>query len=328
MKIGITNYGAIINSWLAPSKSGIYEDVVLGFDSVSGYVQNPSYFGAIVGRYGNRIDKGQFTLDGVAYSLATNNTPNHLHGGVVGFDKVVWTAKEFVSDSTVGLVLTYLSKDMEEGYPGNLTAQVTYTLTGDDALRIDYLATTDKKTIVNLTQHSYFNLSGNVSRDILGHQLMIASVAITPVTKDLITTGEFMPVVGTPFDLSKPTIIGQGIGDAHEQIKFGLGYDHNWVLDSTAFGTDGFALAAVLSDSISGRKMEVLTTEPGIQFYSGNFLDGKAIGKSGVAYNFRTGLCLETQHYPDSPNKPNFPSTELAPGQEYKTTTIYKFSVQ
>ncbi len=326
MQIGVTNYGAIITSWLAPNQDGVYEDVVLGFESVDGYEKFPSYFGAVVGRYGNRIEKGKFELDGETYELAINNSPNNLHGGTVGFDKVFWQAKEFVTDSTSGIVLTYVSEDGEEGFPGTLTSTVTYTLDGSDALTIDYLATTDKATHVNLTQHSYFNLSGDVSRSILDHKLMIASNEITPVDKDLIPTGVMMPVEGTPFDFTAPTVISKGINDEHEQIKFGLGYDHNWVLDPAAFDENGMALASVLVDTVTGRKMEVLTTEPGIQFYSGNFMNDKTIGKGGKVYDYRYGLCLETQHYPDTPNKPQFPTTLLKPGEEYRTTTIYRFS--
>lgn len=328
MEVGVTNYGAVITSWLAPNKAGRYENVVIGFDSVDGYIKNPSYFGAVVGRYGNRIANGQFSIDGVDYQLAINNSPNNLHGGDQGFDKVLWETKEFVNDSSVGLVLTYFSKDMEEGFPGNLTTQVTYTLTGDDALAIDYYATTDRTTHVNLTQHSYFNLSGNVSRDVLGHKLMINAGEITPVDATLIPTGSLMPVDGTPLDFREATVIGERINDDHSQIKFGHGYDHNWVLDSTGIDKNGLTLAAVLTDSISGRKMEVFTQEPGIQFYSGNFMNAETMGNGGVVFDYRHGLCLETQHFPDTPNQPQFPSTLLNPGEEYRTRTIYKFGVE
>lgn len=324
MEVGVTNFGAIITHWTAPDKNGKYEDIVLGFENVEGYLEAGSFYGAVVGRYGNRIALGKFSLDGVDYELATNNEPNHLHGGVKGFDKVVWTAKEFATDSSAGIVLTYLSKDMEEGYPGNLTSQVTYTLDGENGLTIDYLATTDKATVVNLTQHSYFNLSGNLKSDILGHDLQINADSYTPVNKDLIPTG-IEPVAGTPLDFTATTSIGARINEDHIQLKNGMGYDHNWVLNPNE--GDGLNLAAVLSESVSGRKMEVWTSEPGIQFYSGNFMNAETIGKGGKVYDYRHGLCLETQHYPDSPNQPEFPSTVLRPGEEYRTTTVYRFSV-
>ena len=325
MQVSVTNYGAIITSWLAPDGNDKFDDVVLGFESVEGYEKFEGYFGAVVGRYGNRIAGGKFEIDGILYDLAKNNGPNNLHGGLKGFDKVLWSAQEFVTDSSAGLILTYISKDGEEGFPGNLNAQVTYTLGANDELKIDYLATTDKTTHVNLTQHSYFNLSGDVSRNILGYKLMIASNEITPVDSTLIPTGDLMSVEGTPFDFRRSKTIGEGINTDHKQIIFGKGYDHNWVLDSAAFGKDGLALAAVLEDTVTARKMEVLTSEPGIQFYSGNFMTEETIGKRGKVYDFRYGLCLETQHFPDTPNQRGFPSTLLQPGEEYRSTTIYRF---
>ena len=325
MQIGVTNYGAIITKWLAPDKNGNYEDVVLGFESVEDYEKYPGYYGAVVGRYGNRIAGGQFEIDGESYQLAKNNGPNNLHGGVKGFDKRLWLAEEFVTDTTAGLVLKYVSLDGEEGFPGEVSCSVIYTLDSDDGLKIDYFAITDSPTHVNLTQHSYFNLSGDMSRSILDHSLKISANEITPVDETLIPTGDLMSVEGTPFDFRKSTIVGQRINDDHEQLKMGGGYDHNFVLDSSKYGEDGLVVAAVLSDSITGRKMEVLTTEPGVQFYSGNFMRKETVGKGGKIYDYRYGLCLETQHYPDSPNQPQFPSTLLNPGEEYRTTTIYRF---
>jgi aldose 1-epimerase len=330
VKVSITNYGGIITSLMAPDNAGNFENVVLGFDSLAGYrsevyLQEGPYFGAIIGRYGNRIAEGKFSLDNTEYTLATNNDPNHLHGGNVGFDKVVWEAKEIESGNEVGLKLNYVSEDMEEGYPGTLNVEVTYTLNNDNELKIDYKATTDKKTVVNLTNHAYFNLTGNVKRDILKHEVMINADHFTPVDKTLIPTGEILAVEKTPFDFTEPAPVGQNINSNDEQITFGGGFDHNWVLNGEA---GEMKLAATVYEPKSSRFMEVSTTEPGIQFYSGNFLNGKLEGNNGVKFEQRYGLCLETQHYPDSPNQPEFPSVELNPGETYDTQTIYKFSVK
>lgn len=322
-EVKITNYGGIVVSLTVPDKNGQLGDVVLGYDSLDEYIKNNPYFGALIGRYGNRIGKGQFKLDGQTYTLAKNDGDNHLHGGNVGFDKVVWDAKEIRESGAVGLELTYLSKDGEEGYPGNLTATVKYIWTNKNELKIEYTATTDKTTVVNLTHHSYFNLAGK--GDILSHELMIKADKFTPVDEGLIPTGELRDVSGTPFDFTKATAIGARIEADNEQLKFGKGYDHNWVLNDY----DGkMQTVASLYEPTTGRLMEIITTEPGLQFYSGNFLDGTITGKAGVVYNFRTGLCLETQHFPDSPNKPEFPSTTLKPGEKYSTTTIYKFTIK
>jgi len=320
----IMTYGAIVTSLEMPDNQGKMGDVVLGYDNLDGYLKVSPYFGAIVGRYGNRIGKGTFTLDGVAYSLARNDKENHLHGGVKGFDKVVWTDKPVWKSNAVGVELTYLSKDGDEGYPGNLKATVTYLLTNKNELRIDYVATTDKATPVNLTHHGYFNLAC-ADRDILGHELMLNANKFTPVDAGLIPTGELLPVKDTPMDFTKETPIGARIEADYEQLKAGGGYDHNWVLNRTG---NGLVLAARVVEPTPGRIMEVYTTEPGIQFYAGNFLDGTIVGKGGKVYKHRWGFCLETQHYPDSPNKPNFPSTILRPGDTYKTTTVYRFSAK
>ncbi|HOY06068.1 MAG TPA: aldose epimerase family protein [Saprospiraceae bacterium] len=323
MTVRITNFGGIITSWTAPDKNGKYEDVVLGCDSLAGYLRGTPFFGALIGRYGNRIAKGKFTLDSTVYSLATNNIGNHLHGGIKGFDKVLWTATAMEGEEPA-LKLTYLSKDGEEGYPGNLSVEVIYTLQKDNSLSIRYFATTDKPTVVNLTNHSYFNLASAGKSDILGHELMLNTPMFLPVDSTLIPTGELKPVKGTVFDFTQPTKIGARIDDVSDiQIKYGLGYDHCWVTAKSA--TNVLELIATLHAPVSGRYMEVLTTEPAVQFYSGNFLDGKVIGKGGTPYQHRSGLCLETQHYPDSPNKPAFPSTVLRPGETYKTTTVYRF---
>jgi aldose 1-epimerase len=321
----IMTYGATVVSLKVPDRDGKLDDVVLGFDNVSDYEEKSPYFGCIVGRYGNRIGKGKFTLDGTEYTLAVNNGENHLHGGLKGFDKVVWEAESFENSDGVGLNLHYVSKDMEEGYPGKLDVTVTYTLTDDNELRIDYAATTDKPTVCNLTNHSYFNLAGQGLRDNSGHELMLNADNFTPVDSTLITTGEIRPVEGTPMDFTTPTAIGKRIGDDYEQLKFGGGYDHNWVLNKDGAG---MTLAASVYEPTTGRFMEVLTTEPGIQFYAGNFLDGSVTGKESRVYKYRYGFCLETQHYPDSPNRPQFPSVVLRPGDEYKTVTIYKFSAK
>jgi aldose 1-epimerase len=309
-----------------PDKNGKLGDIVLGYDKLADYLKETPYFGAIVGRYGNRIGKGTFTLDGKTYTLATNNGENHLHGGLKGFDKVVWTAAAHkASADGVALTLNYLSKDMEEGYPGNLDVTIVFTLTNANELRIDYKATTDKATVCNVTHHGYFNLAGQGKGDILGHELTLNADRYTPVDAGLITTGELAAVKGTPMDFTKPTAIGARINNTFEQLTFGGGYDHNWVLNKK--GSE-MSLAASVYEPTSGRVMEVRTNEPGVQFYSGNFLDGTLTGKGGKVYQHRYGFCLETQHYPDSPNKPNFPTTTLRPGQTYKTTTIYKFSAR
>ncbi len=326
VEMRVTNYGGIIVSLLVPDRNGRFADVVLGYDRLEDYLADSFYFGAIIGRYGNRIAGGKFTLNGREYTLATNNGANHLHGGVTGFDKVLWDAQPFQNENGVGLVLRYLSKDGEEGYPGNLHVKVTYTLDNSNALRIDYRATTDQATICNLTQHTYFNLGGPNSGTIHHHELMMNAARFTPVDEGLIPTGELRPVEGTPFDFRKPTAIGARLDADDPQLKYGLGYDHNWVLDRKTPGE--LELAATLFDPSSGRYMEVWTKEPGIQFYGGNFLDGSNIGKGRHAFPHRSGLCLETQHFPDSPNKPAFPSTTLHPGEVYQTTTIYKFATR
>ena len=325
MEARITNYGGIVVSLIVPDRNGKLGDVALGFDSLSGYLHGSPYIGALIGRYGNRIGKGKFTLNGSAYTLATNNGANALHGGVKGFDKVVWTVDEKTSIPGKSLSLTYVSKDGEEGYPGTLTAHVVYSVTDDNELKIEYTATTDKPTIVNLTQHSYFNLAGAGSGSILNHELFIDADKFTPIDAGLIPTGELQSVKGTPMDFTTPTAIGARIDQKDAQLKDGLGYDHNWVLNKP-FNSMG--LAARVYEKTTGRIMEVRTTEPGLQFYSGNFLDGSLTGKGGSKYGKRDGFCLETQHFPDSPNKPNFPTTTLLPGQTLTSTTIYKFSAK
>jgi aldose 1-epimerase len=315
----IITYGGAVVSLKTPDKSGKMGDIVNGFDSLAGYLQPEPYFGALIGRYGNRIGKAQFSLGGKEYHLPKNDGANTLHGGERGFDKRVWTARE-LPDS--GLELTYLSKDGEEGFPGNLKATVVYHLTDANELKIEYTATTDKDTVVNLTNHTYFNLRGAGESDILGHLMMLNADKFTPVDAGLIPTGELRPVAGTPFDFRKPTAIGSRIEQNEEQLKLGKGYDHNWVLNRSG---NGLSLAARVEEPTSGRVMEVHTTELAIQFYTGNFLDGTLKGKGGKAYGHRSAFCLETQHYPDSPNKPAFPSTELKPGQTYHSTTVYKF---
>jgi aldose 1-epimerase len=319
----IMTYGGIVVSLKMPDKYSKFGDVVLGCDNLDGYLKPTPYFGALVGRYGNRIAKGKFTLDGKTYTLATNDGPNHLHGGIKGFDKVVWQGKKLASKLGSALELTYLSKDGEEGYPGNLKVTAVYTLTEDNALRVDFTATTDKNTVANLTHHSYFNLAGK--GDILNHEVYMNADRFTPVDSTLITTGELTPVDGTPFDFRKPTTIGARIGQDNEQLKFGKGYDHNWVINKP-MGKLG--LMARVCEPTSGRVMEVWSDEPGLQFYSGNFLDGTITGKGGWVYQFRNAFCMEPQHYPDSPNHPNFPSVELKPGQVFKNTIIYRFSVK
>ncbi len=318
----ISNYGGIIVSLMAPDRNGKLEDVVLGFDSLNKYIEHSPYFGCLVGRYANRIANGKFTLNGLDYTFVQNDGQNHLHGGIKGFDKAVWQAEELKNGDEVGLQLSYLSQDAEEGYPGNLSVKVIYTLTNNNELKMEYFATTDQDTVVNLTNHSYFNLAGDKSGDILGHELMIAAARFTPIDETLIPTGELRAVTTTPLDFRQTTAIGARIEQDDEQLLFGGGYDHNWVLNNS----DGtLALAAKVYEPTSGRTMEVYTTEPGIQFYSGNFLDGSLTGKNDQIYKKRYGFCLETQHFPDSPNKPNFPSTVLKPGERYTQTTIYKF---
>jgi aldose 1-epimerase len=321
VEMRVITFGGIITSLRVPDRNGRLDDVVLGFETLEPYLRNPAYFGAIVGRYGNRIARGRFTLDGQTYTLAVNNPPNHLHGGRRGFDKVVWTVDPFTRPDAVGLVLRYTSPDGEEGYPGTLRAQVTYTLSDTNELTFEYQATTDKATPVNLTQHTYVNLAGDGTGDILGHRLTLYASRMTAVDRTLIPTG-IVPVDGTPFDFRTPTAIGARIETDTEQMRNGLGYDHNFVLDRT--GGDLF-LAARVEESGSGRVLDVSTTEPGVQFYSGNFLDGTLIGKTGRPYHRRTGLALETQHFPDSPNQPQFPSTILRPGETYRSRTVLAF---
>jgi aldose 1-epimerase len=330
MEVRTIPYGAIIVSLRVPDRSGQLGDVALGFDTFDEYItKKPPYFGAIVGRYGNRIAKGRFTLDGKTYQLATNNGPNHLHGGVKGFDKVVWHAEGFNHDDSVGVVYTHTSPDGDEGYPGTLNVRVTYTLSASNELTVDYDATTDKATPVNLTQHSYFNLAGDGNGDILAHELTIDADRYTPVDDTLIPTGELARVEGTPFDFRKATPIGARIGADDQQLRYGGGYDHNWVLNSSTRSGPAVPLAhaARFVDPKSGRTLDVSTTEPGVQFYTGNFLDGTITGKSGHVYKHRNGLCLETQHFPDSPNHPNFPSTVLRPGARYQSKTVFAFGV-
>ena len=326
MEARITNYGSIVVSLTTPDRNGKMADVVLGYNDLDTYMRPPfPYFGAIIGRYGNRIAKGRFTLNGVEYKLAINNGENSLHGGIKGFDKVVWIARERKSANGPALVLTYLSKDGEEGYPGNLRTTVVYTLTNNNELRIDYTASTDKDTVINLTHHSYFNLAGEGNGDILKHNLVLRAESFIPTDAGSIPTGEIRNVAGTPFDFRKANTIGERINNDDEQLKLGNGYDHTWVIDGP-MGT--LRQAAVVYERTSGREMEVWTTEPGVQFYTGNFLDAAIIGKSGKPYPRRSGLCLETQHYPDSPNHPNFPTTTLRKGATYHSTTIYRFSAR
>lgn len=323
MTAAITNYGGRVVSLLVPDKNGDLKDISIGYGSVRDYTTNEeSYFGATIGRYGNRIAKGKFTLDGKQYSLATNNAPNALHGGAKGFNKVVWEARQ-LNDST--LELSYLSKDMEEGYPGNLNSKVTIAVTSNNELTFDYEATTDKKTIVNLTNHTYFNLNGEGSGTINNHLLQINADRYTPVDMTLIPTG-IEPVQGTPFDFRQPTAIGSRLDTTNVQIKNGLGFDHNFVLNAN--NSQGLNHAATVTGDQSGIVMHVYTQEPGIQFYGGNFLKGVNTLKGGAKDEFRTAFCLETQHYPDSPNQPSFPSTVLEPGKVYKTRTVYKFEVK
>jgi aldose 1-epimerase len=327
MSMNVINYGGIIVSLNVPDKNGKIEDVVLGYDSLSHYIRNNPYFGALIGRYGNRIAKGKFSLDGKSYQLPTNNGPNHLHGGFNGFDKVFWNIEPIDTTAGNALRLTYQSKDGEEGYPGNLNVEVIYLLTEKNELNISYKATTDKKTITNLTQHTYFNLSGGAKADILQHELVLNADQFIPVDKTLIPTGKLQNVEETPFDFRTPITIGSRISKKDQQLEFGGGYDHCWVIrDSSA--NDSLKLAGTLYEPISGRLLSISTTEPGIQFYSGNFLDGSNIGKKGAIYKHRYGLCLESEHFPDSPNQKTFPSVELNPGEVYRTQTVYAFSTK
>jgi aldose 1-epimerase len=326
----IITYGGIVQSLSVPDKNGKLADVVLGFDSIDGYtsaayIKGCPYFGALIGRYGNRIGAAKFSLEGQTYTLATNNNGNMLHGGWKGFDKVVWTARPMETTHGPALILTYLSKDGEEGFPGNLEVTAIYTLTDNNELKLEFTAKTDKPTVVNLTHHSYFNLSGQGNGDILGDLVYINSDKTTPVDAGLITTGEFANVAGTPFDFRTPTAIGARINDTNTILQYGPGYDHNWVINKP-FGQ--FGLMARVVDPNSGRVLEVLSDEPGLQFYAGNFLDGTLTGKDGKVYQRRSAFCMEPQHYPDSPNHSNFPSTELKPGETYHNTIVYKFSAE
>jgi aldose 1-epimerase len=324
MEVAITNYGGTVVSIRVPDRSGKFADVVLGFDNFNGYLSNTPFFGVVVGRYGNRIAKARFTLDGHEYHLAANDDGNTLHGGLRGFDKKIWKARDVSTKEMPALELTYLSRDGEEGYPGNLAATVTYSLTPKNELKIDYTATTDKPTVLNLTNHSYFNLGGQGEGDALSHLMMINADRFTPVDATLIPTGELKSVAGTPLDFRKPTAIGARIDAQDQQIQFCRGYDHNFVLNHK----DGeLGVAGRVTDPSSGRVLEVLTTEPGVQFYTGNFLDGTVHGKGGKAYAHRSAFCLETQHFPDSPNHPDFPMTVLRPGERFQSTTVFRFSV-
>jgi len=317
----ITNYGGTVMSLRVPDARGVMGDIVLGYERAEDYAKASPYFGCLVGRYGNRIAKARFALDGTAYQLAANNGENSLHGGIKGFDKVVWDARPLQTESGPALELHYLSRDGEEGFPGNLDVTARYTLTSDRALRLDFAAATDKKTIVNLTHHSYFNLAG--LGDVLGHEVLLNAKHFTPVNASLIPTGELRPVAGTPFDFTTPTAIGARIDGDDQQLRLAGGYDHNWVIDKP-LGELG--QVARVHEPTSGRTMDVLSTEPGAQFYTGNFLDGSITGKRGQCYTRRSGFCIEPQHFPDSPNRPSFPAVVLAPGETYRNTIIYKFS--
>ncbi|NLT67770.1 MAG: galactose mutarotase [Acidobacteria bacterium] len=321
----IIDYGATVTSLIVPDRNGVMQDVVLGCDSLQGYVDGTAYFGAIVGRYGNRIANGRFQLDGIWYQVSVNDGANHLHGGRIGFNKVLWNVEIPVGSSDPSIRLRYVSRDGEEGYPGTVVLQVTYTLTAKNELRIDYEGTSDKPTVLNPTHHSYFNLSGSFTNPIVAHELQIESDLFTPVDAGLIPTGELAPVENTPMDFRSLTPIGLRIDDPYKQLRFGQGYDHNWVLRDYS---GKIRKAAELYEPSSGRVMTVLTDQPGLQFYSGNFLDGKAKGKNGIAYALRTGLCLETQAFPDTPNRPDFPTTTLRPGRTYRQTTIHQFSTR
>jgi aldose 1-epimerase len=325
MTVEITNYGATVVSVTVPDRDGKPGNVTLGYDSLQEYINRPYYFGCIAGRYANRIAGGRFILNDTAYILAQNDGENHVHGGIRGFDKAMWQAREIENEDNPGLELTYLSRDGEEGYPGNLSATVVYTVTDENELRIDFSAATDTPTIVNLTHHSYFNLAGAGAGDILDHELMIKADRFCPVDTSLIPTGELRPVRGTPLDFTRPMAIGARIDNDDEQLRIAKGYDHNWVLNKD---DDGLCLAARVFERNSGRTLEVYTTQPGIQFYSGNFMEDRTAGKAGQIYPHRGGFCLETQHFPDSPNRPNFPSTVLEPGSKYEHTAIYTFTAE
>lgn len=325
MKVEISNYGAAVVSILVPDRNGKIEDVVLGYDSAQGYEKCKSYFGVIVGRYANRIDKGKFSLEGKVYQLCVNDVENHLHGGLFGYGKRLWIAEPIQVDSTQSLKLSLMDNDGEQGYPGNVSVKVTYSLTEKNELIVEYGGISDKTTIINPTHHSYFNLTGDLTKNILDHMLMLNADFFTPVDKGLITTGVLAKVESTPFDFRSLTPIGKNISAEDQQIKYGLGYDHNWVINNW---DKSVKKVSELYEPDSGRIMEVFSDQPGIQFYSGNFLDGSIMGKSGVVYKYRSGLCLETQHFPDSPNKPKFPSVTLKPGEKYKQKTIYKFSTK
>lgn len=325
IEAAITNYGGRLVTLKTPDRNGRFDDIVLGFDDLDGYLNKNPYFGALVGRYANRIANAEFTLEGKTYKLARNNGSNSLHGGLMGFDKVAWTANQTTAAHGPALQLNYISADGEEGYPGRLTTTVTYALTDDDELRIDYAATTDKPTVLNLTNHSYFDLAGQRAENILDHIVTIAADRFTPVNANLIPTGELRSVKGTPFDFTQPTRAGERIDSNDEQLKYGKGYDHNFVLNR---GGAGLSFAARAHHPGSGRTLEVSTTQPGMQFYTGNHLAESLVrGKGGIVYGFRSGFCFETQHFPDSPNQPNFPSTELKPGEQYAQTTVFRFSV-
>jgi len=324
-EVKVTNFGAAVVSIMAPDRQGKMADVILGYDSAAGYQNDTAYLGTAIGRYGNRIGGAQFSLDDKVYKLAKNDGANSLHGGAKGFNKVLWTAEEVRDKDGVGVRLRYLSKDGEEGYPGNLSATITYTVTNANELKMHYQATTDKPTVANLTNHAYFNLLGDAAGDILGHELMINADKYLPVDKGLIPTGELRSVKGTPLDFTKPTAVGARINDKDEQMVLGGGYDHCWVLNKKGLE---MSLAARMYEPKTGRVMEVTTTEPAIQFYTGNFLNGTIKGKKGTVYQKRMAFCLETEHYPDSPNKPSFPTTVVKPGETYSTTTVYKFSAK
>jgi aldose 1-epimerase len=323
--VKILTYGGIVQSLAMPDRHGQMADIVLGYDTLAGYLTNSPYFGALIGRYGNRIGGAQFTLAGETYPLATNNGPNSLHGGLKGFDKVVWTARPVPTAQGPALILTYVSKDGEEGFPGNLEVTAIYTLTEKNELKLEFTAKTDQLTVVNLTHHSYFNLAGQGQGDILGHVVYLNAEQTTPVDSGLIPTGKFADVTGTPFDFRKPTAIGARINDPDPVLQYGPGYDHNWVIHKPL---GEYGLMARVVEPTSGRVMEVWSDEPGLQFYAGNFLDGTIHGKAGAVYQRRTGFCMEPQHYPDSPNKPQFPSVALKPGQTFRSTLVYKFSTE
>ncbi len=325
MMVRIITYGGTITEIWVPDKNGKFADVALGYDNIEGYENGKAFIGALIGRYANRIGKAKFSIDGVEYKLPANDNGNQLHGGIKGFDKVVWTAEPITNKNSISLKLTYYSKDGEEGYPGNVHATVVYSLNDKNEIEMDYSATTDKTTVVNLTNHAYFNLAGAGSGDILSHKLMIDADKFTPVDATLIPTGELRNVEGTPMDFRKPAAIGSRINDDYDQLKLGKGYDHNWVLNKKG---NELKLAAEAYEPESGRVLDVITTQPGIQFYSGNFLNGSEIGKGNIPYKHRYGFCLETQHFPDSPNKPEFPTVILKPGEKYSSKTIYKFSAK